>query len=92
MTTVLRLDFPAARQVVQQHLDDVYADWDEHPHVESYGFDTGQAWAPMVDWDGVMGTYVWLVDKHTGALTPLGFNQFLDVPNPARVGPWPANG
>ena len=83
------MDFEAARQVLTRHLDGLYADWRQHPTVLGYGFETGAAWAPMIDWGGVMGTFVYLVDKRTGALTPLGFNEFDDEPEPTKVGDWP---
>jgi hypothetical protein len=83
------VDFEAAGQLVTHHLDVLYADWEQHPTVLGYGFDTGTAWAPLIDWDGVLGTFVYLVDKESGALDALGFNEFDDMPDPARVGDWP---
>lgn len=82
-------DFAESREAVTHHLDTLYADTSQHPTVLPYGFDTGTAWAPMIDWDGVMGVYIWLVDKTTGALTPKSFPEFLDMPEPTQVGDWP---
>jgi len=83
------VDFEAARRIAQRRLDDLYAGEREHPIALTYGFDTGDAWAPSIDWDGIMGVYIWLIDKQTGALTPRGFYEFLDMPDPKSVGPWP---
>ena len=85
----MTIEFATARKAVQHHLDDLYADGPEHPEVLPYGFDTGTAWAPLVDWDGIMGVYVWLVDKTTGELTPKSFPEFSDLPDPMKVGTWP---
>lgn len=73
------IDFAAARRVVQECLDEMYADEPESPKVLSHGFDTGDAWAPAIDWDGVMGVYIYLVDKQTGELTPQSFAEFEPV-------------
>ena len=83
------MDFEDARRLVTRHLDRLYANERESPKVLPYGFDTGRAWAPMVDWDGVMGTYIYLVDKRNGRLTPLSLPEFLDLPGPIQVGDWP---
>ena len=83
------MDFDDARRTVQQHLDGLYAEQREHPAVLGYGFDTGGAWAPLVDWDGVTGVYIYLVDRSSGGLQPLSFPQFVDMPDPARAGAWP---
>jgi len=83
------VDFAAARVAVAEKLREFYADDRELPKVLAYGWDTGDAWAPRIHWDGVMGTYVWLVDKQTAELTPLSLPQFIDMPDPAQVGPWP---
>jgi len=83
------MDFEDARRLVTRQLDKVYAGQLESPKVLPYGFDTGTAWAPMVDWDGVMGAYVYLADKRNGRLTPLSLPEFLDLPDPRRVGDWP---
>lgn len=85
------MDFDAARDTVRAHLDELYADEPEHPAVLPYGFDTGDTWVPLVDWDGVIGTYVFLVDKQSGELSPLSFPEFADLPDPARAGDWPAD-
>lgn len=84
------MDFTASRRVVQQHLDGLYTDGAESPTVLAYGYDTGAAWAPLIDWDGVTGTYVFLVDKSSGGLKPLSFPEFEDMPDPTEVGDWPA--
>jgi len=81
--------FDEARQTLARHLDELYTDERESPAVLTYGFDTGTAWVPMVDWDGVMGVYAFLVDKRTGRLTPLSFPEFEAMPDPRRVGAWP---
>lgn len=83
------LDFLAARQAVTRRLDDLYAGGREHPIVLPYGFDTGKAWAPMIDWDGIMGVYAYLVNKQTGDLTPVSFPEFDLMPEPTPVGIWP---
>lgn len=83
------MDFEGARRIVARHLATTYADWRESPKVLGYGFDTGTAWAPLVDWDGVMGVYVLLVNKRTGRLKPLSFPEFDAMPTPRRVGRWP---
>lgn len=85
----MTVDFAAARVAVTGHLAELYADDREHPTVLPYGWDTGDAWAPAIDWDGIAGTYVWLVDKTTGELSPRSFPEFLDMPDPDQVGPWP---
>ena len=79
------MDFDEARQAVQQHLDGQYADERESPQVRRHGFDTGNAWAPLIDWDGVMGVYIYLVNKTGGGLTPLSFPEFDAMPDPQRV-------
>lgn len=84
------MDFNAARTAVQRHLDGLYDDARESPTVLGYGYDTGEAWAPLVDWDGVQGTYVYLVDKRSRGLKPLSFPEFEDVVDPERVGDWPS--
>jgi len=86
------MDFDAARGVVRRRLDDLYAGEREHPVVLPYGFDAGGSWAPMVDWRGVAGVYVYLVDKQTGGLTPVSFPEFVDLPDPVRAGKWPNAG
>lgn len=83
------MDFAEARTVVQRHLDRLYRRERESPRVLAYGFDTGRAYAPLIDWDGVMGAYVYLVDKRSGRLIPLNFAEFADMPDPTRVGDWP---
>lgn len=83
------MDFNAARQLVQRQLTKLYAGWAENPKVLAYGFDAGTSWAPMIDWDGVLGVYVYLVDKRTGELTGLSFPEFADMPRPYPIGPWP---
>lgn len=83
------MDFDDARRVVQQRLDELYADDRESPTVLPYGFDTGASWAPMIDWDGVMGVFTFLVHKRSGALKALSFPEFEDMPGPLRVGQWP---
>lgn len=85
-------EFLAARQTVQNHLDGLYSGGREHPRAQVYGFDTGGAWAPIIDWDGVAGTYIWLADKTTGTLTPKSFPEFLAMPDPAPIGDWPSEG
>lgn len=70
------MDLAEARQMVQQHLDETYADEPESPKALADGLDTGNAWAPLIDWDGVMGVYIYLVDKATGELTPQSFAEF----------------
>jgi hypothetical protein len=82
------MDFDGARRAVQQHLNGLYADAREHPTVLPYGFDTGQAWAPLVDWDGVTGVYLYLADKSSGGLKPYSFPEFEDMPA-EPVGDWP---
>jgi len=86
------MDFDAARDVVRRRLNDLYAGEREHPAVLPYGFDTGGSWAPMVDWRGVTGVYVYLVDKQSGGLTPVSFPEFVDLPDPSRAGEWPNAG
>lgn len=81
------MDFAAARRVVAQELARQFADQPESPTVLPYGFDTGTAWAPLIDWAGVLGVYVYLVNKRTGSLTPLSFAEF--EPPPRRAGVWP---
>jgi hypothetical protein len=83
------MDFEAARRIAQRRLDDLYAGERERPIARAYGWDTGDAWAPSIFWDGIMGAYIWLVDKQTGALTPRDFYEFIDMPDPKSVGPWP---
>lgn len=83
------MDFDTARQTVQRELDRLYAGERESPQAQAFGFDTGTAWAPIIRWDGVMGVYIYLADKRTGALTPLSFPDFEAMPDPRRVGPWP---
>lgn len=83
------MDFAEARGTVAAHLEQLYAEDARSPKVLAYGFDTGDAFAPMVDWDGIMGVYIHLVDKASGELTPLSFPQFVDMPDPEPVGPWP---
>jgi hypothetical protein len=85
------LDFDDARQTLTRRLNELYADERESPTVLPYGFETASraAWVPMIDWDGVMGVYAYLVDKRTGRLTPVSFPQFEDMPDPRRVGAWP---
>lgn len=83
------MDFDTARQTVQRELDRLYAGERENPTAQPYGFDTGTAWAPVIRWDGVMGVYIYLVDKTTGALKPLSFPDFEALPAPKRVGRWP---
>lgn len=87
-------DFAAARTAVDSHLREQFAGEPETPATLPYGWDTGAAWAPQIAWDGVMGVYIYLVDKKTGELKPLGFGEFLDLPDASlrRVGPWPKNG
>lgn len=84
-------EFLAARQTVQNHLDALYSGGRERPRAQAYGFDTGDAWAPIVDWDGISGTYIWLADKANGALTPKSFPEFLAMPDPVPIGDWPAD-
>lgn len=76
------MNLAEARRLVQRHLDEIYADEPESPTVTSDGLDTGDAWAPLIDWDGVLGVYTYLVDKSTGELTPQSFPEFegLEVP------------
>jgi hypothetical protein len=83
------IDFEAARTAVATKLRTVYANDRAQPRVLPYGWDTGTAWAPALFWDGIMGAYVWLVDKESGDLTAKSFNEFLDMPDPSQVGPWP---
>lgn len=85
----MTLDFAAAREAVAAKLHDLYANEREQPRALDYGWDTGTAWAPAIFWDGVMGVYVWLVDKQTGELTPKSFPEFFDMPDPDRAGDWP---
>lgn len=73
------MDLAEAAKAVQRHLDAVYADEPESPKVLPHGLDTGDAWAPAIDWDGVMGVYIYLVDKRTGELTPQSFPEFEDA-------------
>lgn len=75
------MTFAEARRAVQQHLDETYADEPESPKALPHGFDTGDAWATAIDWDGVLGVYIYLVDKRTGELTPQSFSEF----EPARL-------
>jgi hypothetical protein len=72
------IDFKRARALVQEHLDGMYDDERESPKVLPGGFDAGDAWAPLIDWDGVMGDYILLVDKETGEITPQSFGEFED--------------
>lgn len=83
------MNFTQAREAVAARLAEMYADERESPKALLYGFDTSTAWAPLIDWAGVLGVYVYLVDKRTGALTPLSFPEFVDMPTPKRVGIWP---
>jgi hypothetical protein len=85
------MDFTDAQRIVAARLTEQFADQPQRPTVQPYGFDTGRAWAPKITWNGVMGVFVYLVDKTTGALTPLSFPDFADMPDPKRVGRWPAN-
>jgi hypothetical protein len=84
-------DFTTARRIVQQYLDDAYAGERESPKVRGNGFDTGDAWAPLIDWDRVLGVYIYLVDKTTGDLTGLSFPAFDELPDPQQTGSWPTN-
>lgn len=74
------IDFAEARRLVQEHLDETYTDEPESPKALADGFDTGGAWAPVIDWDGVLGVFIFLVDKNTGELTPRSFAEFEDQP------------
>ena len=85
------MDFEQARTVVQAHLNRLYRDQREHPRVLQYGYDLGDAFAPLVNWDGVMGTYAYAVHKRSGRLTPLSFPQFEERNIRRRVGTWPAD-
>jgi len=85
------MDFERARTVVQAHLDRLYRNERENPRVLEYGFDLGDSWAPLIDWDGVMGTYVFAVGKRGGKPVPLSFPQLEERNVRRRVGRWPAD-
>lgn len=86
------LTFDEARAAVNTELRKLYEGSREQPRTFTYGWDTGTGWAPMVNWDGVMGVFIYLVNKRTGVLTALDLPAFEAVRDPKRVGTWPPLG
>lgn len=80
------MTFNEARQAVADLLNRQFLTEPENPTVHPYGFDTGTHWVPLIHWDGVMGTFAYLVDKNTRKLTPVSFAEF---DGGRRVGDWP---